>query len=109
MNTNIFSSGSSVLSNDALASSWKEFQETHFSGSARSSFRIWENYEIIPDESLPMAALYWKRKYLDLSVQDEERQGRYADLLRSYEQRRRGIHWPDLGGEDAQPPEISHS
>ena len=85
MNTNIFSSGSSVLSNDALASSWKEVQEKHFSGSARSSFRIRENYEIIPDESLPMAALYWKRKYLDLSVQDEERQGRYADLLRSYE------------------------
>ena len=74
MNTNIFSSGSSVLSNDALASSWKEVQEKHFSGSARSSFRIRENYEIIPDESLPMAALYWKRKYLDLSVQDEERQ-----------------------------------
>lgn len=73
------------MSNDGLASSWKEVQEKHFSGSARSSFRIRENYEIIPDESLPMAALYWKRKCLELSVQDEERQGRYADLLRSYE------------------------
>lgn len=65
VNTNIFfSSGSYVLSNDALASSWKEVQEKHFSGSARSSFRIRENYEIIPDGSLPMAAMYWKRNYL---------------------------------------------
>ena len=85
MNTNFFSSGSSILSNDALASSWKSVQAKHYSQTFGSTFKTLDDYEIIPDTSLPLEALYWKRKYNELFVRDREVQGGYQELLQEYE------------------------